>query len=509
MTLPRCTPRSHRCTPNPQRGPSKPESVVERIKSLIHSGALRTGQRIPSVRAMAHQMGLSAMTVLDAYGRLEDDGVIESRPRSGYYVRPRPASSAHQTSAAPAGTRAQPLATGPHRARVPPWAEVLANLTRQQDLLPLGTGVPSPQLLAMGPLARHTVRALNGAPTARVANSSLGLGSSGLGALREQLAIRMVDSGCQLDTDSILVTVGATQALVASLRAVTAPGDAVAVESPGYTGFYGALEFLSLQALEIPSSSSHGLSVPALREALRGPAKLRAVLLCPTLSNPTGATMPDSAKAELVAACASAGVPIIEDDTFGELSFSSRRARSAKSFDPDNVVYVGSLSKLLAPEYRVGWIAGGRWQRDIAMAHGAMVMAPPLPTQLGAASFLAGGGIRRHLRRIRRIHAENMAMFRCLVAEAFPSGTRTASPEGGHFLWVELPELGDSLALANEAVAYGFFIAPGALFSAAGSHGRCLRLNTAVTDGERLRRALTTLGMLAARQLTAHAWSDP
>lgn len=462
---------------------TKHEQVAQRVLALIENGLL--GTRIPSVRAMARQMGVSPMTVLEGYHKLEDRGIIESRPQSGYYVC---SAWSNRTGIIPPPARLEAIRPKAHSVRIPDGIRELLVQTMNPNLLPLGSGAASPEFFPNESLSLRMARAVRTNPE-ETNRTLLGPGDP---SLRTQLARRMVEAGCSVDPSEILVTLGATEGLHLCLRAIAQPGDLIGVESPGYYGFYAALENLGLKALEIPSDPQTGISLPALKEALNH--GIKGLLLCPTLSNPTGATIPDAAKEELVRL----KIPIIEDDAYGELAFAGQRARALKSFAPENVLYVGSLSKVLCPGYRLGWVAGGKHQEALMRHHLASIMAVPTPTQKAAASFLTDGGMPHHLRRLRKQYREGMIRFQEAIA-AWSVEVRTSQPLGGHFLWVELPDGCEAIALAEETSERGFSIAPGALFTSQSRYGRFFRLNAAIPWGDSVQGALATLGALVQR----------
>lgn len=473
---------------------TKCEQVAARIARLIESETLRSGERIPSIRAMAEQMNLSIMTVLEGYRRLEDRGLVECRPQAGYFVKPellrdRPREISISVP------ECQEIRLDSRSVRTSELTRRLLELLWRPGLIPLGVGFSSPEFFPTESLSRHLARVSRGDPHAN--QYEVGLGYP---ALRHELARKMMDCGCDLAPDEILVTLGGTEALHIALNTVLKPGDEVAVESPGYFGFFSMLERLRLRAVEIPSDPQHGLSVTALKTVLARNRRIGAVLLCPALSNPTGATMPEAAKDELIGLCRRARVTIIEDDTFGDLVFAGHRSSSLKSRDPERVVFIGSLSKVLSPGYRIGWVAGGCHHDELFRSHANTILCAPTPTQMAVASFLAGGGFQRHLRKLRRAFAENVARFRQEVSRHFPGHTRITNSNGGHFLWVELPAPCDSTELAFRCAKEGFSIAPGVLFSARDHYRRFLRLNAGLSWTEDVRSALRRLGEMAKEQ---------
>ncbi len=471
----------------------KYEQVAGRVRELVDSGIIKAGERIPSVRAMSSQMSLSPMTVLEGYRRLEDLGFIESRPQSGYFVRPphlrRPGPWVKLPDARP-----EKIAVKTAAVKIPDYVERIFSLAARRDLIPLGAGLPDPRLLPSEELSIRLARVARTDPN-EINRYCLGQGHP---VLLDCLSRWMIEAGCITSPDEMVVTSGATQAMLLALRAVTRPGDAVAVESPGYYGFYSILQFLNLKAVEIPCSPSHGFQVDALARYLETGRPLAAVLLSASISNPTGAMMPDEEKIRLLRLCRRYDLPVIEDDTYGEIHFQAERPRPLKAFSPDRAVYIGNCSKILSPGYRIAWLAGGRHHKDIMSCHHMAVLAAPVAPQLAVASFLTDGGLSRHVRALNRKYADNIRLFQAEVARWFPSGTRAANPGGGQFLWLELPSGLDAGDLVEGSIANGFSIAPGILFSARQNYRGYLRLNCALEWTPEVQNALRILGGLAA-----------
>lgn len=462
------------------------EEVASQVARLIEEGTFGPGARVPSVRALSRQLKVSINTVMEAYGLLEDRGLIEARPQSGYYVR-----ASFAGIPAEPGMSRPPLS--PSRVSIKELARMIMRDTRDTGLVPLGAAIPDPEHL---PIDRLNRMLSTEARRHRIQSVSYEI-SPGCEKLRVQVARRMVSAGCTLTPDEIVTTCGCMEAVNLALLALCRPGDTVAIESPSYYNFLQALELHGLKALEIPTHPRDGMSLDALRYALEHNT-IRACLVCTNFSNPLGSLMPDDKKRELVELLAAHGIPLIEDDLNGDLSFSRERPRVAKSYDKNGLVLLcSSFSKTLAPGYRVGWISPGRFQSEIERLKGILTIADATPPQLAIAEFLANGGYDHHLRSLRRIHARQMCLMGQAVGRYFPKETRVTCPVGGFVLWVEFPAYVNSLILYEQALKAGITIAPGPVFSAKQKYRNCIRLNAGYWS-ERIERAIETLGQLAA-----------
>jgi len=325
----------------------------------------------------------------------------------------------------------------------------------------------------------------------------------GLLTLRRQIARRAVDAGVALHEDDLCTTIGATEAMCLALRAVARPGDVIAVESPAYFGVLQAIEGLGLRALEIPAHPRTGLDVDAFEETLRS-QPIRALVVTPTVANPLGSVMPDDERERLVRITRRADIPVVEDDVYGELMFDGSRPRPLRAWagpsEDSHVLLVSSVSKTLAPGYRVGWIAGGRWHDQIVRIKYSQSLACPALPGMAVAEFLASGGYDRHLRRLRQALAGNVERYREAIAREFPEGTRVSSPRGGFVLWVELPQGSDAIELLEQALRKGIVVAPGPLFSARQRFSSFIRISAGTPWSERVAAGLRTLARLAAQR---------
>ena len=216
--------------------------------------------------------------------------------------------------------------------------------------------------------------------------------------------------------------------------------------------------------------------------------------------------MPDAAKERMVELLASRGIPLIEDDVYGDLTFGPARPRAAKAFDRRGLVmFCASITKTIAPGYRIGWVAPGAYLEQVELLKFALNVATPTLPQLAVARYLQGGGYDRHLRVLRDRIGAIVARTAAAVAASFPEGTRVASPRGGCFLWVELPQSVDAMELHARALDAGVSIAPGPIFSPAGGHRSCIRLACAEPWSERIDGAIRLVGRLATRLAAAPA----
>ena len=463
------------------------ESLAEDIARSIRSGLLKPGERLPSVRQASAARKLSPATIFQAYYRLEAQGLIESRARSGYYV----------TRAATALPPEPETASRPDgESRQVDVSELVFEVLQSamsRDVVPLGSAFMSPLLFPLDRIGRAMATAAQHLdPWSTVDDLT-----PGNAALRRQIALRYLIDGLEVGVDEIVITNGALEALNLCIAAVTKPGDAVVVESPCFYACLQSLERNGLRAIEVPTHPRDGIDLDALEIAIARHAP-RACWLMPTFQNPLGSTMPDDRKRALVELLARRGIPLVEDDVYAELHFAAKRALPAKAFDRDGgVMHCSSFSKSLAPGYRIGWVAAGRYARDIARRKLTTTLNTNVPAQIAIAKHLERGGFDRHLRRLRRTLVEQQAHYIAAIAEAFPTGTRVTRPAGGYFLWLELPGNVDALTLQRRAAAQGISIAPGPMFSASRGFANCIRLNCGHPLDARVEAALQTLGKLA------------
>ncbi len=461
------------------------EALAELLATGIREGRLTPGTRLPSIRELTAQHGVSPSTAFQAYYRLEDRGLVRARERSGYFV----AGDGKRPPAEPARAGVPRL-----RAHVDVSELVFSVLEAARDpaVVPLGSAFPSPGLFPLPRLAQSLGRvARSKAPWDALAD--LGQGHAGL---RRQIAQRYVGLGMPQPADGIIVTSGAIEALNLALCAVAQPGDLVAVESPGFYAALQTLERLKMRALEIPVHPKEGIDLAALADALkRHPVK--ACWFMTSFQNPMGASMEEARKKELVALLTRHNIPLVEDDVYGELYFGNRAPLPAKAFDRKGLVmHCSSFSKTLAPGYRIGWVSPGRFGEAISRLKLMTTLSASMPAQAALADYLQHGGYDKHLRRLRHSLETQQAAMLGAITRHLPPDVRVSRPAGGYFLWVEFARGFDTLALHERAAAEGISIAPGPMFSARRAWRNCVRLNYGYPWDERMEKAMETLGRL-------------
>jgi DNA-binding transcriptional MocR family regulator len=471
------------------------ESVARHLADAIRRGTFAVGERMPSLRQIARQHKISVSTATQVYHLLEDMGWVTTHPRSGYYVRKKTVEPDSEPAISqPPDEPSRPI-------------NMQLGLRHYQTLL-------QPGLLSLGVVADPVPDLIPwktlGRAYAGVARRAMNLTSAygypyGHVDLRVQIARRMTDAGCYLTPDDLIVTTGCQDSLNLALRAVAQAGDTIAIESPTYIGIPHLLDVLGLKALEIPTHPRSGVDIDALTQALaRHPVK--ACLFMPSCQNPLGASMPESNKRQLVELLARAGIPLIEDDAFGDLTFERPRPKAAKAFDRDgNVLYCSSFAKVLGPGQRIGWMAPGRYWNSVAYLQSIFhSLASPVWQQLGMAEFLAGRSYARTVDHAIRVYKKRLMAMRHWVREYFPEGTRVTNPRGGFTLWVELPETVDVTELNRRALEQGIGFSPGMLFSPTWGYTHHIRLCCGgSTDWHRIEPAMATLGRLATAIMRA------
>lgn len=458
--------------------------ISGRLAHLIRTEVLKPGERLPSVRMLCQEHGISMNTAKRVFLELEAQSLIESKPQSGYFVS-RPA-----FRRLPLPAVSKPSAASKHKEPVDLIDRVYGNMGNDKlTLFSVGAAVGS--LLPQARLSKEIVlatRELKGAG----ANYENPQGNE---KLRRMVAARALTWGGKLQHDELVTTSGGLNAIAYCLMALGKPGDTVAIESPCYPGILQLALSLGLKVLELPTHPETGILMEALKKAL---PKIDICLLVSNFNTPLGSCMPDENKEEVVQLLSRHGIPLIEDDVYGDLYFGTQRPTCCKAFDTEgNVLLCSSLSKTLAPGYRVGWVAPGKYIDKIMKQKLVHTIASSSITQEAAANFLKSARYDNHLRHLRSTLQHNYRQYVDAIAEFFPEGTRTSRPQGGLALWVEFDKRIDTVELYELAMKQRISIAPGRMFTLQDQFNNCMRLCYGLPWTDDLQLKLKKLGNLA------------
>jgi DNA-binding transcriptional MocR family regulator len=463
---------------------TKYAEITNQLATLIGKGVLRFGDRVPSIRSATRKYRVNPGTVVRAYHDLEARGLIESRPRSGYFVRAKGAKHL-------AEPRQFTTVRDSSSVQVCELIFEVFKAMKKGAVAQLGSAFVNPDLfpIAMNRAGAAAARRLK--PTATLEDLP-----PGNPELRRLIALRYLDTGHIVAPDDIVITTGGLEAISLCLRAVTRPGDTVAIETPTFFPTLRMLELMGLRAAEIATDSRTGINIDALEHAFKKGA-IEACVVIPTFQNPLGSCMPEENKRALARLAERYKVPVIEDAAYAELFFGASRPRSVKSFDRAGwVLHCGSMSKCLAPGYRIGWTAPGRFVQEVweGKVMSSLTTAPVCQEAL--VRYLKRGGFEQHLRRLRQTLSERCQEMRRAVSSEFPASCRMTQPDGGYMLWVELPKSVDALQLYRLALEAEVSIAPGPIFSAQRDYHNCIRLNFGHPSIAQIRRGVTILARL-------------
>lgn len=446
----------------------KYEEVVQKIQEWIGTGVLKPGERLPSIRQMSVQSGCSAVTVQHAYIILESDGLIEARPRSGFYV-------ARNSRSFGAFPLADDESLEPHGGMAEDQAILLGVAAdwRKTNASGFGQMVISPDLLPSARLNIHLSRALR-EETHRPGHMKPFEGSL---QLRQLISKRCAQRGMSVSATDIIITATARHALELALGAVTEPGDVVLVESPSSPPLFSSLHRRGLRMLEIYSHPTFGIDLDQFRYLLdHNPVK--ACVLMPVHHFPTGASYSAETMQGIVQLATERDVPIVENDSYGELTHGRLPVPSLKRFDTsDAVLQFGSFFDTLGPRYGLGWVITRRFQATLlqqSFADDPLLSESAVQTAI--VEYISQRSFDRHLRKVREQLAQRMRRGLGLVSQRFPATCAVSRPTGGFMCWIRSPSTFNSLAAAKAAVQ-GFSFSPGPLFSGNGSFRNFIGLN--------------------------------
>ena len=378
----------------------------------------------------------------------------------------------------------------------------ILKVTERPGILNFAGGLPSPETFPIDAMRAACASVL--AEGSAVAKPSLQYASSeGLPELRAWVAAELGKQGAQVSPDQVLITTGSQQGLDLIAKVLIDKDSRLLVESPTYLGALQA--FTPMQpAVESIESDSGGVCPSALREVLQKGERPRFIYLLPNFQNPTGRTMDEARREAVIAVCREHGLPIVEDNPYGELWFDAPPPKPLLARWPEGVVYLGSFSKILAPGLRLGYIvAPPALYPKLLQAKQAADLHTPGFNQRVVAEVIKDGFLDQHVPTIRaRYHAQRDAMLAALARELGPTGAEWTQPVGGMFVWVRLPARLNAQALLPKAVDAGMAFVPGAPFYAGEPDARALRLSFVTSTPEQIDQGMAALGRVVQQAMS-------
>lgn len=462
--------------------------IANIIEEQIASGTVKTAEKLPSIRTVQKIYNVSINTVKQAFLELESKSLIESRPKSGYYV-----SKTFDTRLALPSIRKLNLS---EKEKTPEdLISKVFNTLIDKNITQFSLGVTDKSMLPIAKLNKGITKVLRNLEDSGTSYEP----AQGNLNLRRNVAKWSFTWDGNLTEDDIVTTSGALNALFYCLITVTNPGDTIAIESPVYFGVLQMIKSLGLQIIELPTHPITGIAIEDLKKVL---PKIKACCLISNFNNPLGSCMPDENKKELVQLLSLHDIPLIEDDLYGDLFFGASRPKPCKAFDETGIVmWCGSVSKTLAPGYRVGWVAPGKFKDKLIrkkLLH--TISSPPLFQEV-IADFMEHGRYEHHLRGLRNTLYNNYLHFQRTIEAHFPENTKISKPQGGFVLWLELDPKIDTEVLFDIAIQQKIGFAPGRMFTQHDQFNNCMRLNFGIKWDENVENSLKKLGVLIKKQI--------
>jgi 2-aminoadipate transaminase len=369
----------------------------------------------------------------------------------------------------------------------------ILKVTERPGIISLAGGLPSADAFPVAAMAEASARVLRDAPREALQYAA----SEGFGPLREWVAQELAAQGMTVVAAQVLITTGSQQGLDLVGKVLIDPGCAVAVESPTYLGALQAFSPYEAEFVSIEGDDDGPL--PDALEAARG---ARFMYLLPNFQNPTGRCLSAGRRLALAAAAQRAGIPVVEDNPYGDLWFDAPPPAPLAATLGDAAVYLGSFSKVLAPGLRLGYVvAPHQLYPKLLQAKQAADLHTPGFNQRLVHEVIKDGFLREHVPTIRARYKLQRDAMQQALQQHLPPGCRYQVPTGGMFFWIELPASLDATALLPRAVEAGVAYVPGAAFFAGGGHGHTLRLSFVTVSPDRIVQGVAALGAVLRQAL--------
>ncbi|SDF52537.1 MULTISPECIES: PLP-dependent aminotransferase family protein [unclassified Duganella] len=370
----------------------------------------------------------------------------------------------------------------------------ILKITQQPEIISFAGGLPSPLTFPVDEmkLAYDKVLTNNGKVALQYGPTD------GYTPLRQWIADSLSTGGAKIVPEQVLMVSGSQQALDLLGKVLIDEGSRVLVETPSYLG---ALQAFSVYLPEFKSvaTDEHGLVPSSIDKVAQG---ARLLYSLPNFQNPTGRSLSIERRQELVETCARLGLPLIEDDPYGSLSYKGEPLPKMVAMNPDGVIYMGSFSKVLTPGIRLGYVVAPLpLARRLELAKQAADLHTSQLTQMVVHEVIKDGFLDQHIPKIRALYGDQCQVMLDAMAQHFPAGVEWTKPEGGMFIWVTLPQHINAMQLLDEAIAQKVAFVPGSPFYANEPATNTLRLSFVTVPPERIRHGIEILGKLIAAKI--------
>jgi DNA-binding transcriptional MocR family regulator len=467
------------------------QQIAEQIKDQIGDQRLPVGARLPTIRQLAQELGVTRVTVQNAYDELQSNGWIEATIGRGTYV----------------SAKVQPqLALHAFTQQLTPDALIsdILQINEVVGVRSMASASPDPQLFPL----EEFWQAFDGLRSNAVAFSAY-TSSQGVPELRIEIARLLAEQQIALTPDQILITSGVTQSLALVTQALCRSGDVILVEQPTYLGFLHTLKAQGVQPIGVPLDEE-GPQLDVL-ERLVIQQRPRFFYTIPSFQNPTGVNMSLARRQALLALAERHGLLLVEDDIYARLSYEEPPLTSLKALDQAGlVVYVNSFSKTLMPGLRLGFVvAPSALQSRLLSLRRAMDLCSPPLLQFALARFLASGGYKRHLRRVLPIYGERRHALLAALRHQMPPSVTWSKPAGGYCCWLTLPHRHSMANLCQAALRQGWVFTPGDVFLTEASLHHHMRICFGQQSPTVIRHGIEMLSQLIRTQLAQEEHPSP
>jgi DNA-binding transcriptional MocR family regulator len=460
--------------------------IADKIEGLINNNTYRVGDKLPSLRSIHVEHSASIGTALQAYLYLIDKGLVIAKEKSGYFVSRK---SVSQDEVPKPSSNSATL----QNVKIIDRLKQATFENNSKRFVSFFSAVPLIDMLPFNSIRRslqHTSRDLAGS---YIRYES----TQGNIQLRKLIAQRSFGWRSNLNSDDIIITNGALEAINLCLRAVTKRGDTVIVETPTYYGVLQCLELLGLKVIEIPSDTTNGIDVNQI-ETVCKKFKVSACLFVSNFNNPNGVALSEEKKQAIANFANRTKTPVIDDDIYGDLYFGNSRPGNIKTYDKDGwVMLCSSFSKTIAPGYRLGWCVPGRFIKEVEKLKASTNVSTASIVQKSMIQLLSSGTYDRHLRKMRTLLQRQMVLTTQAIEDYFPHGTKLSRPQGGFVLWIELPKKINAFTFQSIANDNQIDFAPGPLFSSKGDYKNYIRISCNNSWNPKIEKALKKLGSIA------------